>query len=25
VVDLPDVSGSMILLRQVIEKRTLSE
>ena len=25
VVDLPDVSGAMILLRQVIEKRTLSE
>ena len=25
VVDLPDVSGSMMLLRQVIEKRTLSE
>ena len=25
VVDLPDVSGSMVLLRRVIEKRTLSE
>jgi len=25
VVDLPDLSGSMILLRRVIEKRTLSE
>ena len=25
VVDLPDVSGSMVLLKRVIEKRTLSE